>query len=124
MPRFVILEHHWNGVHWDVMFEVDGALRTWAVDRPIEVGVELPARALADHRIAYLDYEGPVSGGRGAVRRLDRGPYRARVWEDGRVLADIRGDQLSGEVELRRNDAGVRPDPADRWTFRLLGKFA
>ncbi len=31
--RFVILEHQWNGVHWDLMLEQGGVLRTWALTR-------------------------------------------------------------------------------------------
>jgi hypothetical protein len=30
--RFAILEHHWDGVHWDFLVEDGPALRTWAVD--------------------------------------------------------------------------------------------
>ena len=67
--RYVVLEHEWNGVHWDFMLEAGAMLRTWAIDRPIVPEAELPARALADHRHEYLTYEGPVSGGRGRVRR-------------------------------------------------------
>ncbi len=32
MPRFVVLEHTWNGVHWDFMLEAGEVLRTWAID--------------------------------------------------------------------------------------------
>ena len=67
MPRFVILEHHWNGVHWDLMLEVDDRLRTWALDAPIAPGMDVPARRLPDHRAVYLDYEGAISGGRGSA---------------------------------------------------------
>ena len=80
MPRFVLLEHHWNGVHWDLMLEAGDVLRTWAIDAPIVSDVELPARALVDHRPHYLEYEGEVSGGKGFVRRLDRGDYEPLVW--------------------------------------------
>lgn len=31
---------------------------------------------LAEHRRAYLEYEGPVSGNRGAVRRVAGGSYK------------------------------------------------
>ena len=46
MPRFVLLEHVWNGVHWDLMLEHGDVLRTWAIDSPIVAGIDLPARAL------------------------------------------------------------------------------
>ena len=48
-------------------------LKTWACREPPQAGVEIPCEALADHRLAYLDYEGPISGGRGSVTRWDRG---------------------------------------------------
>ena len=51
-------------MHYDLMLEV-GVLRTWS--EPPVAGVELECRLLADHRLPYLDYEGPISGGRGTV---------------------------------------------------------
>src|SRR6478672_1315886 len=33
MNRFVVLEHRWQGVHWDLMFERGDVLCTWAIDR-------------------------------------------------------------------------------------------
>ena len=84
MPRFVILEHDHPTLHWDFMLEHDGVLRTWRLPAPPS---EMPGAALAigDHRLAYLDYEGPVSGGRGAVKRWDAGTYETladtgRTW--------------------------------------------
>jgi hypothetical protein len=117
MPRFVLLEHRWNGVHWDFMLEAGDVLRTWAVDAPIEAGVDRPARALPDHRRIYLDYEGEVSGGRGTVRRVDQGLYTAMIWEEGRVCVRVHGDQLVGEVEIRQ--AGAESDGGGYWIFRL-----
>ena len=122
MPRFVVLEHEWNGVHWDLMLEAGDALRTWAIDVPIVAGVDLPARALADHRRVYLDYEGTVSGGRGTVRRFDAGEYVARVWTDARVVVELAGAQLVGTVELRRAGDGATETPSLSWIFHL-GNF-
>ncbi len=72
-PRFAVLEHSWNGVHWDLLLETvpEEPLRTWAIDAPIVFDVELLASSLADHRAIYLDYEGPIADGRGSVRRID-----------------------------------------------------
>ncbi len=117
MPWFVLLEHTWNGVHWDFMLESAEVLRTWAIDLPIEPRVELPARALGDHRRIYLDYEGEVSGSRGRVRRLDRGEYRSLVWSDDHVRVVLAGSQLVGEVELRQVVSGS--DGAGSWSFRI-----
>ncbi len=44
MPRFVLLEHAWNGVHWDFMLEAGESLRTWAIDAPIVAGRTLGPR--------------------------------------------------------------------------------
>lgn len=112
-PRFVLLEHRWDGVHWDFMLERDDVLRTWAIDAPIEVGETLPARSLPDHRLAYLDYEGPVSGDRGEVRRIARGTYDTTLWSDDRVCVIVSSPQLNGEVILSRTGGAC-------WSF-LLG---
>ena len=120
MRAFVLLEHRWEGVHWDFMLDDGSALRTWAVDAPIVAGADLPARGLPDHRRAYLDYEGDVSGGRGTVRRIDRGSYTPRVWTADRVVVELAGTQLVGTVELRRSGAGAGPIETPRaWVFRL-----
>jgi hypothetical protein len=114
--RFVLLEHRWQGVHWDFMLEDGAALRTWAIDAPVVAGVDLPARALPDHRRIYLEYEGEVSGDRGTVRRVAEGVYTASIWEDGRVRVRLEGAQLVGEVEIRQvcgSDGGTS------WIFRL-----
>lgn len=118
MPRFVILRHDWRGVHWDVMLEREGALRTWSVAAPIAAGPSQPARLLPVHRLAYLDYEGPVSGNRGTVRRVAEGHYTAREWSDGRVVVLLDGPRLRGEAELSRDAGGAwslafRPGKAD-----------
>jgi DNA polymerase Ligase (LigD) len=126
VPRFVLLEHHWNGIHWDFMLETpDGAaLRTWAVDAPIVPGKGLPARALGDHRLAYLDFEGEVSGGRGTVRRIDSGTYEVEVWAPDLVRVRLQGSQLVGALELRDavSASGEGIPGAFGWKVRL-GNF-
>jgi hypothetical protein len=118
MPRFVILEHDWNGRHWDVMLESGDVLRTWAVAERPEPGRDLPARPLADHRLAYLEYEGPITGGRGTVRRVDRGEYDVVSWSESRVVVELRGGRYSGPAELRAEASGT-PAGAFTWTLRL-----
>jgi DNA polymerase Ligase (LigD) len=120
MPRFVLLEHVWNGVHWDFMLETGEVLRTWAIDAPVVPGRELPARALGDHRRIYLEYEGEISGNRGRVRRVDAGTFRILVWSPEHVRVEVAGTQLVGEVDLRgtRLESGA----ASSWIFRM-GNF-
>lgn len=116
--RFVVLEHRGNGVHWDLMLEAAGALRTWAIDEPIVEGRDLPARALPDHRLIYLDYEGEISGGRGSVRRVAQGLYESRLWTPDLVRVRLDGAQVSGEVVLFSLDTGLTGAPRS-WLFRL-----
>lgn len=77
-----------RGLHWDLMFDNGAKLRTWALSaepweyyetaasRKSAAVALIRATSLADHRREYLDYEGPVSGNRGSVSRVDRGTYR------------------------------------------------
>jgi hypothetical protein len=116
MPRFVLLEHNWNGVHWDFMLEAGEVLRTWAIDAPIVSGRDLPARALGDHRMIYLDYEGPIAGDRGHVRRIDAGTFRALVWLKDHVRVEVSGSQLVGAVDLR--GMGPVSGAYESWVFR------
>ncbi len=123
MGRFVVLEHDWDGVHWDLMLERGGVLCTWAVDAPIVAGVELPARALDDHRRLYLEYEGPISGARGTVKRVAQGRYDVLHWAPDRVVVRLSGVQLVGDVELRRFSSSEGAPPFSwSWTLRL-GNF-
>ena len=104
MPRFVILEHDHPHLHWDLMLQVGGALRTWRLAAPPQPGATIDALALGNHRLAYLDHEGPVSGNRGAVRRWDRGEYDT-LEETADVLTVLmRGQRLSGQVLLTRRE--------------------
>ncbi|QDU70426.1 hypothetical protein [Mucisphaera calidilacus] len=115
-PGFVILEHRLPGApHFDLMLSL-GACRDpeardlWTVrvgERPGGwAGRVVVADRLADHRRAYLRRTGLVSGGRGTVRRVDRG----RLWVHrlaeglvdvsvcGRVVAGrLRGERLAGD---------------------------
>jgi DNA polymerase Ligase (LigD) len=117
MPRFVLLEHRWEGIHWDLMLERGAVLSTWAFDVPVIPDADLPARALPDHRRIYLEYQGDVSGDRGTVRRIDEGTYIPMIWEDDRIHLQMEGSQLVGEAELRQ--VGIRSDGARSWVFRL-----
>src|SRR5262245_11174038 len=83
MPRYVILRHETPKsdrapIHWDFMLESDGILRTWALAELPVLQREIAADELADHRLAYLDYEGPISGDRGTVTQWDAGEYQLR----------------------------------------------
>lgn len=83
MPRFVLLRHEFPAgsarePHFDWMFENSGRLLTWVLDEPPlapEQWGSCNARRLADHRIEYLQFEGPISDGRGHVSMLIEGTF-------------------------------------------------
>ena len=114
MPRFVLLYHECppslgKPSHWDLMLERDGALLTWNLPSlPAawggEAGIgfaEITATRIADHRLAYLDYEGPISGERGSVTRVDRGEYEVLGEVGGVLRVRLRGARGDGVIELR-----------------------
>jgi len=81
--RYVVLWHETPAdyprpPHFDLMLQAGDALATWAVERWPGPGETVAAERLADHRRAYLTYEGPVSGDRGTVRRVASGAYTLR----------------------------------------------
>jgi hypothetical protein len=100
VPRFVVLEHDHPSLHWDFMLEAGGVLRTWRLSALPEAGRAVAAAASFDHRLAYLDYEGPVSGGRGQVRRRDAGTFEWLRDEPGRIAVRLVGHHLRRTVRL------------------------
>jgi hypothetical protein len=118
MPQFVILRHlRPQGAHFDFMLEAGGVLKTWALSDWPQPGMELQCEALADHRLAYLDYEGPISGGRGSVERCDCGTYFAEEQDDARWVVRLAGAKLAGIVTLRRQQ-----DAPTRWHFSFADR--
>lgn len=101
-PRFVVLEHDFPTRHWDLMLEAGGALRTWRLAEPPEVGKSIASEALADHRLVYLDYEGPVSGGRGSVTRWDTGTFAWIADTRGEEVVELAGTRLVGRASYDR----------------------
>ena len=108
--RFVVLRH--DGIpdpHFDLMFETSpgSSLVTWRSARwPIDR--ETPLVRIAEHRRSYLDYQGPVSGGRGQVHRVTTGFYRLQQTD---ALWRLTFRDLIASSELV-----FRLESGDRWT--------
>ncbi len=74
-PRFVIVKHDRPFLHWDLLLEEATSARTWRLLRKPCLNEPIAAERLPDHRLMYLDYEGPVSNDRGMVQRVLAGTY-------------------------------------------------
>jgi hypothetical protein len=126
--------------HYDLMLEQGEVLWTWACDRlpiatgsgvfggespsitkspsppmtpdPLAAGEAIVAERLPDHRLAYLDYEGGVSEGRGSVRRIDAGEYEPLDAPQGSIRVRLWGTLLRGTLTL----SPLAADPG-RWTI-------
>ena len=119
MARWALLHHELpdGSWHYDWMLEdashPEGALVTFRVlVRPDMNTVQVfDAQRLMNHRQAYLDYQGPISGNRGTVRRVAEGT--CAIEADGPVF-----QVLLIEAGLRW--VGVRREPApDLYRFTL-----
>jgi hypothetical protein len=117
MPRFVILEHDHPELHWDFMLEDHGVLRTWRLAAPPVLGQSCAAQRLPDHRLVYLDYEGPVSGHRGQVRRWERGSYDWLRDSAENLSVRLVGERLRGVMKLTQHSG-------EEWIAEFLTETA
>ena len=117
MPEFVLLEHtQTDQTHWDLMFAPaqsptgsDSKLITFQI--PIDprnwADKLVSCEKIADHRSIYLTYEGPISGNRGQVRRVDQGTYDPIEITDQKWLVSVQGSTLSGRILLQAMTADL-----------------
>lgn len=118
--RFVVLHHTgWPGHadHYDLLLQraagrgdddrVLTAFGSLANEFPWELCL---LRRRADHAKAYLTFEGPVSGGRGRVQRVDEGECTATAPpapDMAEVNVQLSGLKLNGLFRLRHVGEGV-----------------
>ena len=117
---FVVLRHQVPAgsarkSHFDLMFEQNGVLLTWAAEELPERDHAIHAERIDDHRIEYLDYEGEIAGGRGRVTQVDRGSCHPLTMTEQLFRFDISGDVLQGQIEFRR----LEPAGDQRWRVLL-----
>jgi bifunctional non-homologous end joining protein LigD len=112
--RFVVQRHRARALHYDLRFEIDGVLVSWAV--PKGPTLDPAARRLAihveDHPLEYADFEGVIPGGEhggGDVVVWDRGTWEPHGTDDpagavaaGELHADVHGEKLRGRLVLVR----------------------
>jgi hypothetical protein len=94
------------------MLETAATLRTWRLAEKPAPEKDIPAEALADHRRAYLDYEGPVSANRGSVTRWDSGEFTWEQDDSSEVIVILAGKVCKGRLRIhaRARIARLEPD--------------
>lgn len=129
-PRFVVQRHRARRLHYDLRFEIDGVLVSWAV--PKGVTLDPKERHLAvhveDHPLDYIDFEGVIPEGEyggGDVIVWDEGTWElhgaddaAKAVADGELHAELFGHKLRGRIVLVR----TRTDDRGREQWILLHK--
>lgn len=121
--QFVILHH--TGIaepHFDFMFEMDAGeplmtLRSLAWPPALgDVLIELEP-----HRSAYLEYEGPVSGDRGHVRRVERGDLEHFALLEDPITVGLRLHTTDRTIELSiASEPGEDGVEQSRWRVVTL----
>src|SRR3954468_14632918 len=121
--RFVVQRHRASRLHYDLRFEIDGVLVSWAVPKgpTLDPAVRRLAMHVEDHPVEYLHFEGVIPAGEyggGDVIVWDTGTWepvrtddpRAAV-EGGELHAEVTGEKLRGRLVLVRRGG----DDADAW---------
>ncbi len=110
-------------MHWDLCLDTGSVLVTWQLLRDPRAWMaadapdSLPARRIADHRRAYLDYEGPISRNRGEVQRVECGNWQETDRSEVRWRIRLEGTWLNGMFLL---ESGSSDDPQDAWQLRKV----
>lgn len=101
--QFVIQQHTTpNGIHWDLMLEIENTLWTWRLNTPpaeIKNNV-VSAERIHDHPKRFLTYEGPVQNNTGQVNIIDEGTYALCQQAENSLLIDMQGEMLKGKLKL------------------------
>jgi len=128
--RFVVQRHRARRLHYDLRFEIDGVLVSWAVPKgpTLDPAVRRIAVHVEDHPIEYLDFEGVIPRGEyggGDVIVWDRGTWEPHGTDDpaaavaaGELHADVHGAKLRGRLVLVRTGG----DSYDKQQWLLLHK--
>lgn len=110
-PTALLLHTTDTGAHYDWLIGRPGEDRLWAarLGEPTARWAELgrfELEPIAPHRREYLTYEGPISGGRGSVQRVDEGSVQVRRWSDDGAQLVVSMHGFIGRLDLKRIDEG------------------
>jgi bifunctional non-homologous end joining protein LigD len=125
--RFVVQRHRARRVHYDLRFEIDGVLASWAVPKgpTLDPSVRRMAVHVEDHPIEYIDFEGVIPAGEyggGDVIVWDAGTWEPHDTDDpaaavaaGELHADVTGHKLRGRLILVRSRRGDQRRDNEQW---------
>lgn len=104
-PVYVIQEHHAKRLHWDLRFEFENVLKSWALPKspPQKAGVKRLAVAVDDHPLEYALFQGEIPAGNygaGKVSTWDIGTFEVEEKTPKKYLLKIRGKKLEGDYCL------------------------
>jgi len=104
-PVYVIQEHHAKRLHWDLRFEIDDVLKSWALPKipPQTEGEKRLAVAVDDHPIEYALFEGNIPAGNygaGEVKTWDSGTFEILEKEPKKIIVEIKGKKIKGRYCL------------------------
>ena len=123
--RFVVQRHRARRRHYDLRFEMNGVLASWAV--PNGPTLDPAAKRLAvhveDHPLEYIDFEGVIPAGEyggGDVIVWDAGTWEPHETDDpvaavaaGELHADVHGTKLKGRLILIQR--GRSREDSNQW---------
>jgi bifunctional non-homologous end joining protein LigD len=139
--RFVVQKHDATRLHYDVRFEMEGILKSWAVPRgpSTDPRVKRLAMMVEDHPYDYRDFEGIIPSGYGAgtVMVWDEGTYSPADFDKtdkasqdkylraglkaGKLHMILNGKKLKGEFALVKTQ-GIEKNA---WLmFKIKDQFA
>lgn len=113
----MVQRHRASRLHYDLRFEIDGVLVSWAVPKgpTLDPTVKRLAVKVEDHAMEYADFEGVIgkgSYGGGDVIVWDRGTWEPYGTDDpaaavanGELHAEVKGEKLTGRLVLVRTGA-------------------
>lgn len=117
MLQYVVLRHeNIDDPHFDLMYETSAGsmLQTWRLEQwPIFDAQE--ATRIRDHRRAYLEFQGDIGDGRGAVVRVDEGTCEIQQADADQIIVTLHAP----ESALLTFEPADRAANASRWIVRL-----
>lgn len=126
----MVQRHRARRLHYDLRFEIDGVLVSWAVPKgpTLDPAVRRMAVHVEDHPIEYLDFEGVIPAGEyggGDVIVWDTGTWEPHGSDDpaaavaaGELHAEVFGQKLRGRLVLVRRGAagdGRGAEGSEQW---------